>query len=503
MDKFYKYYFAPTDGTIFPQAIELAELAYKHEILKDGDQTCHVVTFNEQQIELMALFYNVAGNLRPKGNYVMTGLFSRLEVKSRLEEEGYYRTYPNNPKKPREFVPKYIKIRKLINKRNFTEAVKKYYASLGSKFYGPLHKELVYLKRIGEIHLKGRDLLAFKTKSDQSDLIQSNICEYCDCLDEAIKKCMENGLELPLDILIKNTPTIEDLDKEITLVELNVKGIDKTSTTLLDWYYGGFVLEGRLFDRYLDLVKLCIIEEEKEYNMTRYAGLWTNFSPAYYQKEVLEKEYYFLNIEIYKHEEWRGGKREPDFTTLSSLEKVKNDTCRVDGIQYTGRNHKIESKEFFEINLYGRIKKVIDNPFLELVEEILREGENMLREAHGLPKIGEGWVSEMELFNLVQCFFPDAQHHVSPEWLKPQHLDVYVHSEKLAFEYQGQQHYEPVDFFGGLKSFEEVVKLDKRKRLKCKKNDVLLIYWKYDEAINEEVLKSKLKDFYHDKAEHG
>ena len=118
----------------------------------------------------------------------------------------------------------------------------------------------------------------------------------------------------------------------------------------------------------------------------------------------------------------------------------------------------------------------------------------MLREAHGLPKIGEGWVSEMELFNLVQYYFPDAQHHVSPEWLKPQHLDIYVPSGKLAFEYQGQQHYEPVDFFGGLKSFEQTVKRDKSKKLKCKKNDVLLIYWKYDEAINMEVLKDKLEN---------
>ncbi|MFQ5685193.1 MAG: hypothetical protein ACE5GV_00895 [Candidatus Scalindua sp.] len=424
-----------------------------------------------------------------------------MEVERRLEKEGYYNS--RNLKNPREFIPKYIEIRKHISESNFSEAVNKYYASLGNEFYGPLHKELIYLKRLGGIHLKGRDLLSFRTESDQSNLIKSNVYEYCDCLDYTIKEWTENGLQLPLDILINNTPTIEDLDKKITLVELKVKGVDKTSTTLLDWYYGRFYLEGRLFDRYLDLVKLCDIEEEKKYNLTRYNGLWTTFPPNYYQKEVIEKKYHFLNLEYYKHEAWRGGKREPDFTTLLSLEKVKKDTYGASAIQYTGRNHKIKNKEFYEINFLidYRKKKVIGNPFLELVEEILREGENMLREAHGLPKIGEGWVSEMELFNLVNPFFPDTQHHVSPEWLKPQHLDVYVPQEKLAFEYQGQQHYEPVEFFGGLRSFEERVKLDKRKRLKCKKNEVVLIYWKYDEAINKEVLKNKLKNFYHDKAE--
>jgi|TARA_B100000315_G_scaffold225766_1_gene232257 hypothetical protein len=504
MEKLYKFYFTSNDGRTFSQALELAELAHKHEILKDGNETCHVVTFNEQQIELMALFYNVAGNLRTKGSsYTMAGLWSRIEITSRLEEEGYYRTYPNNPKKPREFVPKYIEIRKLISERNFAGAVQKYYASIGSEFYGFLHKELVYLKKIGRIHFKGRDLLAFKVESDQSNLIKSNIREYCDCLDNTIRKWMENDLQLPLDILTKSSPAIEDLDKEITVVNLNDNGIEKTSFTLLVWYYGRYALSGRLFDRYLDLVKLCDIEEEKKYNLGRYARLWTTYSPAYYQKEVIEKGYYLNYIEIFKYGVWKTSKREPDFVTLSSLEKVKKYSYHADGIQYTGRNHKIKGKEFFEINILedSREKKVIGNAFLELVEEILREGENMLREAHGLPKIGEGWVSEMELFNLVQYFFPNAQHHVSPEWLKPQHLDIYIHSEELAFEYQGQQHYEPVDFFGGLKSFEEGVRRDKRKRLKCKKNGVLLIYWKYDEEINEEVLKRKLEKFCHDKTE--
>lgn len=510
MNNLYKYYFAPTDGRIYPQALELAELAYKHEILKDGNETCHIVTFTEQQIELMALFYNVARNLLPpEGNYFKTGILSRLEVQRRLEKEGYYNS--RNLKKPREFIPKYIEIRKLINKGNFTEAVNKHYASLESKFYGPLHKELIYLKRIGKINLSGRDLLFYKKDSNQSDLVKSNIYEYCTCLNNVIEERRETGTQLPLDILIENAPTIEDSYKKvpvISLISLENKEIEEMD--FFSVYYPsfsravfGYYLEGRLFDRYLDLVKFCDLFEEKKYNLSKYNGLWTVFPPNYYQKEVLEKGYYLLRIEIYKHEAWRGGKREPDFTTLLSLEKVKKDTHIADSIQYTGRNHKIESKEFFEIDLLkdDRKIKVIGNPFLELVEDILREGENILREAHGLPKIGEGWVSEMELFNLVQSFFPDAQNHISPEWLKPQHLDVYVPTEKLAFEYQGQQHYEPVDFFGGQKSFEEIVKRDKRKRLKCKKNGVVLIYWRYDEAINKKVLKIKLKNFDHEKKE--
>ena len=99
----------------------------------------------------------------------------------------------------------------------------------------------------------------------------------------------------------------------------------------------------------------------------------------------------------------------------------------------------------------------------------------------------------MQLYNLVKNTFHETQHHVTPEWLRPQHLDVFVPSKKLAFEYQGRQHFEPVAFFGGEESFEKTKKLDRRKLQKCRSNGILLIYWQYDEPINQKVLAEKLR----------
>jgi len=123
---------------------------------------------------------------------------------------------------------------------------------------------------------------------------------------------------------------------------------------------------------------------------------------------------------------------------------------------------------------------------------ILREAENRLRENHGFPKIGEGWVSEMNLFKLIESVYPEAQHHVRPSWLLPQHLDIFVQSNRIAFEYQGKQHYEAIEFFGGEDSFEKRKLLDELKASKCKSNDVALIHWKYDEPITIDVLNAKL-----------
>ncbi|MFK9092190.1 hypothetical protein [Bacillus salipaludis] len=81
-----------------------------------------------------------------------------------------------------------------------------------------------------------------------------------------------------------------------------------------------------------------------------------------------------------------------------------------------------------------------------------------------------------------------------PDWLAPQSLDVYVPSLNLAFEYQGIQHYEAVDFFGGEEALKHRMQLDNKKRLLCKGKGVNLIEWHYHDTITKPVLKKKLKE---------
>ncbi len=201
-----------------------------------------------------------------------------------------------------------------------------------------------------------------------------------------------------------------------------------------------------------------------------------------------------MNVDVYKHKNWRGGKREPDFTTFTAFHEIVQDRIGASAIEFTGRSHRIEDQRFYEINLLrdDRKRQVIGNEFLDSVDDILREAENILRENCGLPRIGEGWLSEMTLFRLVESIFTDAQHHISPSWLAPQHLDIFVLSKNLAFEYQGKQHYGAIDFFGGEVSFKKRKQLDDLKMKKCNSNGVILIHWRYDEPISKEILDMKL-----------
>ena len=58
-----------------------------------------------------------------------------------------------------------------------------------------------------------------------------------------------------------------------------------------------------------------------------------------------------------------------------------------------------------------------------------------------------------ELYYKIKETFPNEKvvHHGKPSWLGQQHLDIYFPYKNIAIEYQGLQHQEPVEFFGGKK----------------------------------------------------
>ena len=68
-------------------------------------------------------------------------------------------------------------------------------------------------------------------------------------------------------------------------------------------------------------------------------------------------------------------------------------------------------------------------------------------------KTSPKWKTEAQLFALVSGFYPDAIYQYRAEWLNRQSLDVYIPSLKIGIEYQGMQHYEPIEYFGGEEHF--------------------------------------------------
>ena len=104
------------------------------------------------------------------------------------------------------------------------------------------------------------------------------------------------------------------------------------------------------------------------------------------------------------------------------------------------------------------------------------------------------WKSEQTLFTLVKKEYPDALFQFRPRWLEPQNLDIYIPSINVGIEYQGIQHYESIDFFGGENAFIHRQNLDNRKRHLCEENGLKLIAWPYTDEITLKLLKEKILD---------
>ena len=64
----------------------------------------------------------------------------------------------------------------------------------------------------------------------------------------------------------------------------------------------------------------------------------------------------------------------------------------------------------------------------------------------------------------------------------------------VAFEYQGQQHYEPVSVFGGDEALAIQQRRDAQKREACRQAGIVLIEWKYDEPFSEAAVRQRLTE---------
>ena len=127
----------------------------------------------------------------------------------------------------------------------------------------------------------------------------------------------------------------------------------------------------------------------------------------------------------------------------------------------------------YKVDDFRRMKKLKQD-----IHRITRDAENRARQAKNLPKVGEGWKSEMELFNAIRDRLDNQEviHNGSPAFLGKQHLDIWIPRMKVGVEYQGEQHFRPIAFFGGKDALEATRRRDERKRSLCSRNGVAVVY---------------------------
>lgn len=123
----------------------------------------------------------------------------------------------------------------------------------------------------------------------------------------------------------------------------------------------------------------------------------------------------------------------------------------------------------------------------DLWRDILRESMREARTLLGHSESDAHAVHERILFDRISRAFGhlyEVQSHGRPDWLSPQHLDVWFPNNDLAIEFHGLQHFAPVEHFGGDARFEEQRQRDLRKRRLCSEHgcQLLVVDQDYDQA---------------------
>ena len=128
------------------------------------------------------------------------------------------------------------------------------------------------------------------------------------------------------------------------------------------------------------------------------------------------------------------------------------------------------------------------------LKKLNRETENIVRISLNIPKIGEGWISETKLLNELKSHYKKIKiiQHARLHILGKQHLDIFFPYFRIAIEYQGEQHFRPVEFFGGEEAYKKNVERDKRKKDICESNNIHLIY--VTKGYNIKTIISEIED---------
>jgi len=138
--------------------------------------------------------------------------------------------------------------------------------------------------------------------------------------------------------------------------------------------------------------------------------------------------------------------------------------------------------------------KAHDSIYQKETRKIRTVIENEVRIKFGFNKVGEAWASETLLFQIISQLYPDKRvyRHHRPEFLDYLELDVYIPDLKMGFEYQGIQHFEPIEHWGGKAALKELKVRDAKKKKLCEENGINLIYVFYYEELNKELIYNKI-----------
>ncbi len=253
----------------------------------------------------------------------------------------------------------------------------------------------------------------------------------------------------------------------------------------MDRYMNRFISVNRYdrfdFDKEVEYIAVSLGNIKGEYNEIR--DMLDNLTQL---RMIKRRELFLKRIEVSRHKQY--------MLKSGRTNKYKNKLLKY--------NPFINKSNNYDLNLKILTHARRNDLNIEFNTINLRNIENKIRTEIGHYKIGEKWISETNLYYKIKKLLSksgvDVIHHYRSSFLKDQEIDIYFEFQnyKVGIEYQGRQHFEAIEFFGGEEGFKALEKRDEIKASLCKKNNLKMIYFYYYETIDDELVMKKLNSIF-------
>ena len=126
--------------------------------------------------------------------------------------------------------------------------------------------------------------------------------------------------------------------------------------------------------------------------------------------------------------------------------------------------------------------------------QVRRYFEGIVRKSFGLDDYGHGSEPELRMYLILKRIYEgrELQRNTRPPWLDGLELDVWIPELSIAFEYQGEQHFNAIDHWGGKEALTKTQERDKRKKKLCQDYGVKLICINYDDPLEEAFILNQI-----------
>ena len=355
---------------------------------------------------------------------------------------------------------------------------------VGGNLYLPKRLEGINLENI---HVKGQIRFWNDKKTSKVEILKNNFNWDVNDFFSSIhsRELQSKKKHLTGEYLVKrcfgiseyNDYILDNLNDFILFVEKHIKNLYQGKFSFYDSLYGQIKTIDEINDEFPKIKFDKRINRNDRFDQlnklaNKYISENTNNYPL--------KKYKKVKREFKSDDDWNG-KSSKIWLRYDEHKLSKSEySCHFTWDPYKGENDFQEGFIYF-----------IENILLQTFSILIDSLQNKFRVSMGLPKIGEGWISETDLYYKLKEHFSGTQviHHGKPKWLGKQHVDIWFPKYKIGVEYQGAQHHQPVDFFGGKESFLKNQERDLRKKKLFEENNATLIEvlpkYVLEDVINE------------------